>query len=74
MVLKEGVRLSTRKIAKALNISSTTLRNHLPKSLGMSPSDVDGGTKDQTYGDGRKHATNTGKPCSLQLRPLVDWR
>jgi hypothetical protein len=33
--LKEDPHLSTRKIAKALNISSTTVRNHLTKSFGM---------------------------------------
>jgi hypothetical protein len=33
--LKEDPHLSTRKIAKALNISSATVRNHLTKSLEM---------------------------------------
>jgi hypothetical protein len=32
---KEDPHLSTSKIAKALNISSTKLQNHLTKSLGM---------------------------------------
>jgi hypothetical protein len=34
-VLREDPRLSTTKIAKALNVSSTTARKHLTKSLGM---------------------------------------
>jgi hypothetical protein len=33
--LKEDPHLSTRKIAKALDISSMTVQNHLTKSLGM---------------------------------------
>jgi hypothetical protein len=33
--LKEDPHLSTRKIARASNIGSTTVRNHLTKSLGM---------------------------------------
>jgi hypothetical protein len=33
--LKEDPHLSTRKIAKALNIGSTAVQNHLTKSLGM---------------------------------------
>jgi predicted HTH transcriptional regulator len=33
--LKEDPHPSTRKIAKALNTSSTTVRKHLTKSLGM---------------------------------------
>jgi hypothetical protein len=33
--LKEDPNLSTRKIAKALNITSTTVRYHLTKPLGM---------------------------------------
>jgi hypothetical protein len=33
--LKEDPHLLTRKIAKALNISSTMVQNHLTKSLGM---------------------------------------
>jgi hypothetical protein len=35
MVLKEDLHLSTRKIANALTISSTTVRGHLTTSLGM---------------------------------------
>jgi hypothetical protein len=33
--LKEDPHLSTRKIAKTLNVSSTTMPNHLAKPLGM---------------------------------------
>jgi predicted HTH transcriptional regulator len=32
--IRENPHLSTRRIVKALNISSTTVRNHLTKSLG----------------------------------------
>jgi DNA-binding transcriptional regulator YiaG len=32
--IRENPHLSTRRIAKALNISSATVRNHLTKSLG----------------------------------------
>jgi hypothetical protein len=33
--LKEDLHLLTRKVAKTLNVSSTTMRNHLAKSLEM---------------------------------------